>query len=82
MQENDAIFEEFFSPIKLDFRLVRHLDLLQKACRQCKWYSELKCPKPFPKHFIVPDTIMSLIVTHNSIKDLPTHIAICCLTPA
>lgn len=82
MQENYVIFEDFFSPVKLDFRLVRHLDLLLKACRQCNWYSELKCPKPFPKHFIEPDTIISLIVTHNSIKVLPTQIAILSLTPA
>lgn len=81
MQEDDAIFEDFFSSVKQDFRLVRHLDLLVKACRRCDWYSELKCPKPFPKHFIVPDTI-TLIVTHKSIKGLPTQIAICSLTPA
>lgn len=82
MKENDAIFEDFFSPVKLYFRLVRHLDLLLKVCRQWDWYSELKCPKPFPKHFITPDTILSLIITHNSIKGLPAQIAICSLTPA
>lgn len=82
MQENDVIFENFFSPVKLDFRSVKHEDLLVKACRQCGWYSELKCPKPFLKHFIVPDTIISLIVTHNNIKGLPTQMAICSLTPA
>lgn len=30
----------------------------------------------------MPDTIVSSTVTHNSIKDLPTQIAICSLTPA
>lgn len=79
---NDAILEDFFSPVKVDFRLVRHPDLLLKACRQRDWYSELKCPEPFLKYFIVPDTIMSLIVKHNSIKDLRTQIAIRSLTPA
>lgn len=75
-------FRGFPRPVKLDLRLVRRLDLLLKACRQCNWYSELKCPKTFLKYFIMPDTIISLIVTHNSIKGLPTQIAMCCLIPA
>lgn len=81
MQEDDIILEDSLCPVKLDFRLVRRLDLLLEACRQCEWYSELKCPETFLKYFIMPDTIISLIVTHNSIKGLPTRIAICCLTP-
>lgn len=82
MQEDDIILEDSLCPVKLDFRLVRRLDLLLEACRQCESHSELKCPKTFLKYFIMPDTIISLIVTHNSIKGLPTRIAIRCLTPA
>lgn len=82
MQEDDTILEDSLCLVKLDLRLVRRLDLLLKACRQCDWYSELKCPKTFLKYFIMPDRIISLIVTHNSIKGLPTRIAMCCLIPA
>lgn len=82
MQEDDIILEDPPCPVKLDFRLVRCLDLLLKACRQWDCYSELKCPQTFLKCFIMPDTIISLIVTQNSIKGLPTQIAICCLIPA
>lgn len=82
MQEDDIILEDSPCPVKLDLRLVRRLDLLLKACRQRNWYSELKRPKTFLQYFIMPDTITSLIVTHNSIKRLLTQIAMCCLIPA
>lgn len=79
MKEDEIILEDSLCPTKLVFRLVRHLDLLLKACRQCNRHTELKCPKTFLKYSIMPDTIISLIVTHNSVKGLPTRIAICCL---
>lgn len=75
-------FWGFLQPCKAGLQISKAPDLLLKACRQRDWYSEQKCPKPFPKHFIMPDTIISLIVTHNSIKGLPTQTAICSLTPA
>lgn len=82
MQEDDIILEDSLCPVKLDLRLVRRLDLLLKASRQWAWYSELKYPKTFLKYFIMPGTIISLTVTHNSIKGLLTWIAMCCLVPA
>lgn len=75
-------FWGFLQPFKAGLQISKAPDLLLKACRQRDWYSELKCPKPFPKHFIMPDTIISLIVTHNGIKGLPTQTAICSFTPA
>lgn len=79
MKKDAIILEDSLCPIKLVFGLVRRLNLLLKACRQCNRHTELKCPKTFLKYFITPDTIVSLIVTHNGVKGLPTRIAICCL---
>lgn len=74
-------FWGFLQPCKAGFQVSKALGFVGEGVQTMRLVQWAKCPKPFPKHFIVPDTI-SLIVTHNSIKGLPTQIAICSLTPA